>query len=68
MGVIALLLLVGSELLLAVLLAGQEVIEYIASRDTVSGSVYLAMLVLFAAMPWLQARKRNNALPAASDA
>ena len=68
MGVIALLLLVGSELLLAVLLAGREVIEYIASRDNVSGSVYLAMLVLFAAMPWLQARKRNNALPAASDA
>ena len=68
MGVIALLLLVGSELLLTVLLAGREVIEYIASRDKVSGSVYLAMLFLFAAMPWLQARKRNNAPPAASDA
>ena len=68
MGVIALLLLVSSELLLAVSLAGWEVTEYIASRDKISGSVYLAMLILFAAMPWLQARKRNNAQPAASDA
>lgn len=68
MGVIALLLLAGSELLLAVLLTGWEVTEYIASRDKISGSVYLAMLILFAAMPWLQARKRTNVLPSASDA
>ncbi len=61
MGVVALLLLVASELLLAVFLAGRGVAEYVASRDTISGSVYLAMLVLFAAMPWLQARQRNKA-------
>ena len=68
MGVVALMLLVVAELLLAVLLAGRGVTEYISSRDKVSGGVYLAMLILFAAMPWLQARKRNNSPPAASDA
>ena len=61
LGVIALLLLLGAELILAVLLAGRGVAEYIASRDPVSGSVYLAMLVVFAAMPWLQGRQPNNA-------
>ncbi len=60
-GVIALLLLVGAELLLAVLLAGRGVGEYIGSRDKISGSVYLAMLLVFAGMPWLQAWKQNHA-------
>ena len=55
-GVIALLLLVGAELLVAVLLAGRGIGEYISSRDPVSGSVYLLMLLVFAAMPWLQAQ------------
>jgi hypothetical protein len=53
-GIMALTLLVLSELLLAVALAGRSVGQYIASRDPVSGSVYLAMLALFAAMPWLR--------------
>ncbi|CAN5299188.1 hypothetical protein BH11PSE10_BH11PSE10_05610 [soil metagenome] len=60
-GVIAMLLLVGAELLLAALLASRGVGEYIASKDRVSGSVYLAMLLVFAAMPWLQARKPSGA-------
>jgi len=55
-GVIALLFLVGAELLLAVLLAGRGIGEYISSRDPVSGSVYLLMLLVFAAMPWFQAQ------------
>ena len=57
-GVIALLLLVGAELLLAVVLAGRGIGEYISRRDPVSGSVYLVMLMVFAAMPWLQARQQ----------
>lgn len=65
-GIIALLLLIGAELLLAVLLAGRGIVEYISSRDPVSGSVYLLMLLLFAAMPWLQARRAMKAPPAAS--
>ncbi len=55
-GVIALSFLVAAELLLAVMLAGRSVGEYVLSRDPVSGSVYLLMLVVFAAMPWLQSR------------
>ena len=57
-GVIALLILVGAELLLAVVLAGRGIGEYISRRDPVSGSVYLVMLMVVAAMPWLQARQR----------
>lgn len=59
-GAMALALLVAAELLLAVALAGRGVAEYLASRDPVSGSVYLAMLVVFAAMPWLRRRVANR--------
>jgi len=55
-GLIALALLVAAELLLAVVLARQPLGEYVAGRDPVSGSVYLGMLVLFAAMPLVVAR------------
>jgi hypothetical protein len=54
-GVIALVLLLAAELLLAVALQGRSVGQYIASRDPVSGSVYLGMLALFAAMPLMLA-------------
>lgn len=50
----ALTLLVAAELFLAVALAGRGLGDYVASRDPVSGSVYLAMLIIFAAMPWLR--------------
>jgi hypothetical protein len=62
-GSLALLLMLCAELLLAVVLAGRSAAEYVASRDPVSGSVYLATLLLFAAMPWLQARGRGPAAP-----
>ncbi|CDH44837.1 hypothetical protein [Candidatus Contendibacter odensensis] len=55
-GTLSLAFLVAAELLLAVVLAGRGIGEYIASRDPVSGSVYLALLVVFAAMPWLRRR------------
>ncbi len=55
-GAIALAFLLVAELLLAVALAGRGVGEYIATRDPVAGSVYLAMLLVFAAMPWLRHR------------
>ncbi len=50
-GLIALALLVASELLLAVGLTGASIASYVASRDPVSGSVYVLMLMLFACMP-----------------
>lgn len=53
-GFIALAMLVLAEFLLAVAMAGRSVGAYIASRDPVSGSVYLGMLVLFALMPALR--------------
>ena len=59
-GALSLSMLVAAELLLAVALAGRSVGEYIASRDPVSGSVYLMMLVVFAAMPWLRHRYSNG--------
>lgn len=53
-GIVALAWLVLAELLLAVALAGRGVGDYIASRDPVSGAVYLGMLLLVAVMPWLR--------------
>lgn len=55
-GLLALSLLLAAELLLAVVLQERSLADYIASRDPVSGSVYLAMLALFALMPVLVAR------------
>ena len=55
-GVMALSLLVAAELLLALAVQNQSLAQYIASRDPVSGGVYLAMLVLFAAMPLILSR------------
>ena len=57
-GLIALALSLIAELLLAVALAGRSVFDYIASRDPVSGSVYLAMLLVFALFPLLLAHTR----------
>lgn len=56
MGLLALGLLLVSELLLAVALQDLSLADYIASRDPVSGSVYLVMLALFAVMPVLVGR------------
>ena len=53
-GSTALALSVSAELVLAVVLQSQSLSEYLASRDKISGSVYLAMLVIFALMPRLR--------------
>ena len=50
-GLGALVLAVAAELGLAVALQSRTLGEYLASRDRVSGSVYLAVLVAFALMP-----------------
>jgi hypothetical protein len=44
---------------LAVTLQSQSLTQYLASRDKVSGSVYLIVLVLFALMPRLRLRSRE---------
>ncbi|MBI5792070.1 MAG: hypothetical protein HZA63_11390 [Rhodocyclales bacterium] len=57
-GFLALGLSLLAEVLLAVALQERSLGDYIASRDPVSGGVYLAMLVLFALMPLILARVR----------
>ena len=57
-GGVALLVTVSAELLLAVVIAGRPLGEYLAARDPVSGSVYVALLIVFAVMPCLVARRR----------
>lgn len=59
MGCVALSLLLIAELTLVLLLQGMSVCEYLANRDPVSGTVYYAMLVIFAAMPLLVDRRWN---------
>lgn len=56
-GLVALGLMLAAELLLAVALQARSLAEYLASRDPVSGSVYLGMLLMFALMPALLARR-----------
>jgi hypothetical protein len=58
-GLVGLLFLVGAELGLAFQLGGQSPVEYIASRDPVSGTAYALSLVLFVLMPTLLTRKAN---------
>jgi hypothetical protein len=55
-GSIALALLVSAELMLAFAWQHVTVAQFLASRDPVSGSVYLAMLVLFGLMPSILSR------------
>lgn len=57
MGLVALSLLLAAELTLVLWLRNMSVSEYFASRDPVSGSVYYATLVVFAAMPLLAGRR-----------
>ena len=60
-GFTALALSVMAELLLAMALQGRSLVEFVASRDPVSGSVYLVMLLLFALMPAILSRLDRRA-------
>ena len=55
-GLLALALLIVAELILNALIARQSLADYVQARDPVSGSLYFAMLGLFALMPWLVRR------------
>jgi hypothetical protein len=59
-GVLALLLLLLAELGVVMLLRDQSLGEYVATRDPVSGAVYLLALALFAAAPTLVGRKGSR--------
>lgn len=55
-GSIALILLLATELTFVLWLRGMTLDEYLASRDPVSGSAYLASLAAFTLMPVLVSR------------
>jgi hypothetical protein len=56
-GFAAVALLLLAELAFAAVLQARPLIDYIASRDPVSGSVYLALLLLMALLPWQLVRR-----------
>jgi hypothetical protein len=58
MGAVALALLLVGELTVVLGLQALSIRDYLAGRDPVAGTVYLAMLGAFAVMPWLVAGER----------
>jgi len=62
-GIIALLILLALEFTLVLGLRGLSLREYLANRDRVSGSAYVASLVVFAVLPGILKRVRNREAP-----
>jgi hypothetical protein len=67
-GVLALALTVAAELALATVLQDRTLTESIASRDKVSGSVYVALLLVFAIMPRLRLSRQAQGASKPSEA
>lgn len=61
-GFLALALLICTELALAITLQSRTLAGYIASRDPVSGTVYLVMLMALALMPWFRSRSYHSSV------
>ena len=57
-GLMALLLLLLVEFSVVLGIRGLSITEYLAERDPIAGAVYVLMLIIFAAMPWLLSGKR----------
>ncbi len=57
----ALVLLLAAEAFVAMAMRGLEFVDYLASRDPVSGTVYVVMLMAFAAMPAIVAGAMHDA-------
>ena len=58
-GAIALLILIVAEFSVVLGIRGLTIGEYFAQRDPVAGSVYVALLAVFAAMPWWVGGRRS---------
>ena len=67
-GFLALALSVSAELGLAVVLQDKTLAEFISSRDKISGSVYIALLLVFAIMPRLRLPSNESAAYKRDDA
>ena len=61
-GVLALAFAVSAELALAVVLQSQTLAEFLNSRDKISGSAYLVLLLAFAVMPRLRLQSHQRAV------
>lgn len=59
-GVVALALLLAAEITMGMAVMGLSLPEVFTKHDPVSGSVYYALLVVFAAMPWLFWKRRKH--------
>ena len=62
-GLLALALMLGAELLVVFLVRGESLPDYVAGRDPLAGSLYLASLALFALMPWLAGGRAAEPAP-----
>jgi hypothetical protein len=58
-GFLALSFLLFAEIALGVGLQGASISEVLLNHDTISGTVYYVMLILFAQMPWLLNRQHS---------
>ncbi len=67
-GFLALALTVCAELGLAVALQDRTLSEFVDSRDKVSGSVYLVLLLVFAVMPRIRLGQHAQAIAESSEA
>ena len=67
-GFLALAFSVSAELGLAVILQDKTLAEFISSRDKISGSVYIALLLVFAIMPRLRLPSNKSAAYKRGDA
>ena len=67
-GFLALAFSVSAELGLAVILQDKTLAEFISSRDKISGSVYIALLLVFAIMPRLRLASHESATHKRDDA
>lgn len=59
-GLLALMLVLAMEFTVVLGLRGLSFREYLAERDPVAGAVYVAMLLIFAIMPSLVARRPGS--------
>jgi hypothetical protein len=59
-GAFALALLLAAEILMGIAVQGLSLVEVFTKHDPVSGSVYYALLGVFAAMPWLRWKHRQH--------
>ena len=59
-GVVALTLVLLADAGVGVLLRGMSFAEVFVDRDAIAGTIYYAMLVVFAVMPWLLTASRRR--------